>query len=342
MLVTLVVVMALLWIKRKSATNVEQFQASSKTVDARLLDSWIGRLKVESICRSASDIEKEKQAKVGTDGKDKEFKVHAKLEQIPCAAIMNRKNKPRSKQAALAVLALAKDFINIFNYEGSPIESINAQNRKDFADLILSQCNTFGESDANLSDIRTKLSNKNSITLDEALYLINNYPCVRENCKSFVRRVMNVMTGTIKANEDGSATYSTANNSSESTPSSQVGLEPGATAETQQVNLDSDFADLNAKFTEITNSYCDPVESCVRGVQVDENPEFAKALDALAKSYPTSLAVQLLVSKQELFKDPENKKVINEPMEPVPAAEMVTNKTPRCSGADFYAGMSAK
>lgn len=339
-LVSICVATALIWIKKRSTSTVEQFQ-TSKTVDARLLDSWAGQLKVERICRPVAD--KGSMNLSGITDKEKEFKINATLEKIPCAAIMNRNGKPRSKQVALSRLALAMDFINIFNYEGSPIASINAQNRKDFVDLILSQCNTFGESDANLDDIRGRLANKTSITLDDALYLINNYPCVKENCKSFVRRVMKVTTGTIKPNKDGTITYSIANNSRESTSSSQVSLEPGAAApETQQVTLDTDFADLNAKFSEITNSDCNPVNSCVQGVQVDENPEFNKALDALAKSYPTSLAMELLVSKQELFKDPKNKEDINEPMEPIPEAEIVTNTTHRCSGADFYAGMSSK
>lgn len=337
-LVSLAVTTVLIWIKKRSTSAVEPFQ-DSKMVNPKLLDTWAGRLRVERICRPSAD---KGNMTIG-DRSDKDFKINTRLEKIPCAAIMNRNGKPRSKQAALGRLALARDFVHIFNYDGSPIASINALNRKDFADLIMSQCNIFGESDANLDDIRTRLYNKHSITLDDALYLLNNYPCVRENCKSFVRRVMKVTSGTIKANEDGTITYSIANNSGETPSESQVSLEPGVIpAETQQVTLDPDFADLNAKFAEVTNSDCEPVESCIQGVQVDENPEFAKALDALAKSYPVSLAIELLVSKQELFKDPENKKIINEPMEPIPDAELVTNKTPRCSGADFYAGMSAK
>ncbi len=337
-LVSLSVTTVLIWIKKRSTPAVEQFQ-DSKMVNPKLLDTWAGRLRVERICRAAD----KGSMTIGGRSDKREFKINTRLEKIPCAAIMNRNGKPRSKQAALARLALAKDFMRIFNYDGSPVASINTQNRKDFADLIMSQCNTFGETDANLDDIRSRLSNKTSITLDDALYLINNYPCVRENCKSFVRRVMKVTSGTIKANEDGTITYSIANNSGETPSESQVSLEPGIVpAETQQVTLDPDFADLNAKFAEVTNSDCEPVESCIQGVQVDENPEFNNALDALANSYPTSLAIELLVIKQELFKDPENKETINEPMEPIPEAEIVTNKIPRCSGADFYAGMSAK
>jgi hypothetical protein len=337
MTVTLFVVLLLIWTKRSNIAEKEQFQTSDKAVDPNLLDTWHGRLKVERICKPISDTVNRTQTGTGMT----DFKINTTVEKIPCAAILNRKHKPRSKQAALAMLALANDFIKIFNYEGAPIPSINAQHRKDFIDIILSQCNAVNESTKNLNDIRTRLSNKSSITLEEALYLINNYPCVRENCKSIIRRVMLSYPGTIKTNIDGTVTYSIVTNLNEATPSSQISMKPGDSA-TGQITLAPDFVEINTKFIDIMNSYCEPVDTCIQGVQIEETPEFDKALNELAKSYPASLAMDIMVSKNELFKDPKNKEIINEPMEIVSNAETVVKNTQYCTNQEFLDGMSAK
>lgn len=348
-LVSLAVVLTLLWIKRNHST--ETFQEEGKSVSYKLLSNkpWLGARVATSICKSAEPESEKKKSKI-----DKKFP------RIPCGAIMDRNNKPRPTQVALAMLLIARKFVNIFNYNGDPIASNNTQYRNDFIDIIVAQCNASGEPS---EDIGRELRGIQQLTVNKALELMNKYDCVLRNCESMVRRIRIANAGTIQAIKEKS--YSVVKSGSSANEQASVSMEPGVmendytttTTTTPNVQLvdntvfasdainnsfilDPDFDDLDSKMAEIIFSNCPSTEGCIMGAAADADPEFNAAMDALANSYSPALVVEMLKIDNEIYSDPKNKATINEPMVPLPQSERVASSTSAFSCDDFTRSFS--
>ena len=343
-LVSLAVVLALLWIKRNHSQLVTEPFQEGKSVNYKVLKNPVlGARVAVSLCKSAEPEMK----------KDEKPKIDKKFPRIPCGAIMDRNNKPRPAQAALAMLLTARQFVNIFNYNGDLIASNNAQYRNDFIDIIVAQCNASGEPS---EDIGRELRGIQQLSLDKALSLMNKYDCVLRNCESMVRRIRKANAGTIQAIKARS--FSVAKSASSANGQSAVSMQAGVMGDDEtttttaiaassvntvlasdalinSVTLDSEFDVMESKMSEIVFSNCESVEGCIMGAAADADPEFNAAMDVLAKSYSPALVVEMLKTDNEIFSDPKNKAVLNEPMEPLPPSERVASSTSAFSCDDF-------
>jgi len=341
-LVSLTVVLALLWIKRNSATTVkktpviESFRLKRlfkkigkgiKKIGSKTINTLLGkRRKANSTCKPASPESKKP--------KPDEAKP---LPELSCGTIANRTKKPTPAQADLAMQATAIKFTKIFN------DTSNPDAHSKFIDLVVRQCESSKEPKYN--DIRNTLTNKKSLNEAEALAILKQYPCVRTFIESMSIRIQTAHTESVEADDEPDTTGNT-----------KVSYEPTAQGDqpdsSKTMNNSADSEDdteleeilkdidpeLEDKFNEIVYSTCDPEDSCITGALVDE--VYDSEFNELAKLYSEELAFDLFMTASEIYKDPKNKTIINEPMEPLPKSDIVASSSSQYSCSDFKASFS--
>jgi hypothetical protein len=272
-----------------------------------------------------------------TDSKKPFEKEDAKnIPDLPCGAIINRTKKPTRKQADLAMLAIAIKFTKIFNDNSNPETS--AKLRSMFIDMVVKQCESSRVSQSQYEEIRRKLVNKTTITINDAKDILDTYPCVRTFIESMSQRILNTHSETPESgNDDTEAKTAVINNVTDANANAKDSVE---NAELEAILKDID-PDLEDKLNEILYSDCDPLDRCITGALIDD--VYDSEFNELAKQYSEDLAFDLFVTNSEIYKDPENKKTIEEPMEPLPQNDtVVSSNLPLISSSEFYSCYSRK
>lgn len=251
------------------------------------------------------------------------LKIKGKFPQLPCGST-GRKKKPNPSQEEIIINLIATNFMTIYNYNGDPIQSNNDLYRQEFIDLLVSQC--YGSEEPDYENIDTELSAKSSITLEEAKALIMKYPCIKANCESMTRRILQADNGTISKVRAGEIPF---------TVSGTVADKTTGTVSRVPAKLADDFEDTNAKFSEQADGYCETEYDCLMGSAADADPEMNKLFDALVGKYSTNLAMDLLGNYNTFYSDPKNKAIINQPMIPIPESELLADAHTRCTPSEF-------
>ncbi len=357
---SLIVALALLWIKHNNnILTQEPFALQQKAVKSELIYSEDGAL-TEKGARVAVSICKPAES----DDKVASEEPKPLFPSIPCGAILDREYKPRDKQSALAILLTAKQFVNIFNYNSDPIASNNLLYRREFINLIATQCQQSGES--KYKEIRDELSKLGKLDLQTALSLLNMYDCVRSNCETMVWQILKANSGTIRQVVER-AKYSIVSSGNTDKEQSSVSLQPGELVQsvntnTQPIDTDSvsqnkslearinsvsatltpKFSELDQKMEAIMHDDCTPLERCIKSSQAAQDADLSRTIDTLVKSYGPLLAINMIETKNEVYSNPDNIATINEQMISLPPSEKVVNKTPACSSSDYILSFGAK
>jgi hypothetical protein len=332
-IVSLIVVIALIWIKKRSI-KLEPFASGSfgksastgvsgKYGSVKASAGASGKARISlSLCKPSIGVSISLFAKL---------KLRLKFPKKSCGAIFGRNKKPKPAQADLANEAIAKSFVAVFNYNGDPIESNNIQYRTDFIELITTQCYA---SDEPYEEIYNLLSNKTRLELSDATDMIQKYPCVKANCESMTRRIRTANAGTIQQVVSGAIPFTVP-----SIP--KVPNQTGNKISRKPATITANFTELDTLFDEIAYANCDPTESCLMSAAADADVELNSMLDGLASRYTSDLALDIIGVYNEIYSNPKNKEIINLPMDPLPPTEIIAIPTDRCSGSDFLAGLSA-
>lgn len=344
-LVSLTVVLALLWIKRNSATTVKKTPVIESFGLFKRLFKKIGRgikkaggTVINSVFRRRRSANS--TCKPASPESEKSKPDEAKpLPELSCGTIANRTKKPTPAQANLAMQAVAKNFTKIFN------DTSNPDARSKFIDLVVRQCESSKEPKYN--DIRNNLTSKISLNEAEALAILKQYPCVRTFIESMSIRIQAAHTETAEADDelesdttdDTKVSYEPTAQGDQPDSSGTMNNSAGSEEYTELEEILNDIdPELEDKFSEIQYSTCEPEDSCITGALVDN--VYDSEFNELAKLYSEDLAFDLFMTNSAIYKDPENKDIINTSMEPLPNSETVASSSSKHSCSDFKASFS--
>jgi hypothetical protein len=358
-LVSLAVVLALLWIKRNKSLQIANTANIPVRIEPFLSFRGFFKKQGRGIRKAGNTVFRIRTAvstcntAITDSKKPSEKEVAKNIPNLQCGNISNRTKKPTSKQADLAIHAIAIKFTKIFNDNSNQDTSADLRRSK-FVNLIVKQCESSRES--RYEEIRSKLVNKSTITINDAKDIMKIYPCVRTFIESMSIRIQNIQLETPESgntvtnssdivnsgvetrslgNIDTKTNTSVNNNVTDANAEDMV-----ENAELEAILKDID-PDLEDKLNEILYSDCDPLDRCITGALIDET--YDSDFNELAKQYSEDLAFDLFVTNSEIYNDPENKKTIEEPMEPLPQNDTVVSSTsPSTSYSEFYGCFSGK
>ena len=338
-LVSLAVVLALLWIKRNKSLQIANTANTPVRIEPFLSFKGIFKKIGRGISKAENTVRKRTATSTCntaiTDSKKTSEKEDAKnIPDLPCGAIINRTKKPTRKQADLAMLAIAIKFTKIFNDNSNPETS--AKLRSMFIDMVVKQCESSRVSQSQYEEIRRKLVNKTTITINDAKNIMDTYPCVRTFIESMSQRILNTHSETPESgNDDTEAKTAVINNVTDANANANANAKDSVETEKLEAILKDYDQDLEDKFNEMVHSDCDPLDRCITGALIDD--VYDSEFNELAKQYSEDLAFDLFVTNSEIYKDPENKKTIEEPMEPLPQNDtVVSSNLPVISSSEFY------